>query len=176
MTLDIFIVVILLVGTYLGWKAGFLRQIVHLVAVILTVGLSIFLQEIIYGWLSGKLGSSVWFGFVVYVFIFLGVYIGLFFLTLLLEKPLKEIQPNLVNRMAGSVIGLLKVALICGGVLLLFVRYPVAEFNSRLTPHVLNYTKSVVFIMPQKYKNLINDFINQAAQPQGQSPEKNERK
>jgi membrane protein required for colicin V production len=168
-TLDIVLLVPFLYAAFKGITKGFLVQAGTLVAFVLGLFLAVRFSD----WFSTFLHehSSVSFKVAQYVsfaLLFLGVMVGMYFLTRILESMLKNLALNWVNRLAGLVFSLFKMALFISTLIYLFeaLNKRVQVSDNHKPPQSFLY-KIVQPVAPAtfnffgQHKNEMKDFVHE---------------
>lgn len=164
--LDIIIVIVLIGGGVLGVMSGFIWQLCRIIVLIVAIYLTFLLHPYLSDYLVNKMFNPFLANLLVFIVTFAIIYLILFFITWFIEKSISKVKLTLVDRIFGGILGLLKMALICGTILLAMVVHPGMGINSSLkdsflTPYLLQYTKGVVFLMPKNYRGKVRYFIRQ---------------
>jgi len=182
---DVIFISALILGGVLGALSGFIWQIANIIAIIISVYLSIIIHNPIALWLGAQSSNPFLAKVGVFLFVFICLYLILFFIIWFIERSVKKNNLKLFDRILGGILGCLKTALICGTILMGVVFYSVGRLqpplkNSFLAPYLLDFTRRTVFIMPQSYQKQVKHFIeliNEARNPtlsetKTQSPDK----
>lgn len=158
--LDTSILIVLGIGAAFGAISGFIWQIARIITYGVAVYASMYLHEPVAGFLEGYMkGSSPLVPRIAsYVVSFLGVYLVLFVITLLIEKAVKAAKLKPMDRLLGAGLGVVKAGLIGGAVLMGLAIYPQPQTEaamgaSTLAPILLNVMRAVIVAVPQQYKD-----------------------
>lgn len=173
--LDISLVAVVVVGAAIGAWRGVLRQTVRLITYVISFYLTMHLHEPVEAFIKTRLQEvadeiSRTHSFLATL---MGVYLGLYLVTLLGERVLKalflrptdrEINSTLdvvglrpLDRFLGACLGTIVAALLVGALLLSISLKPDAQIEkelagSRLRPHVLKNMQEVLVAVPESYK------------------------
>lgn len=122
--LDIIILVPSIYFAWMGFKKGFIISLFTFLALVVGLYAGIHFSDFLCNWfiqndvMNGKYTPSV-----AFTIVFLLVGAVVYFLGVLIQKMVKAVQLNLVNKLIGLVFGLLKSAYIISFVLLLTESY-----------------------------------------------------
>ena len=125
--LDITILVVLGGAAVLGIRSGLVKQIARVVGFITALFGSIFFHGATADWLQQNVMKGTdpqATGATAYVADFLGIYLAFFLTAMLVERFLKAVKLNWVNRLAGGVTGAGKAALIMGALFMAVISFP----------------------------------------------------
>jgi membrane protein required for colicin V production len=125
--LDATILVVLGGAGLLGLRSGLVKQIARIVGFGAALFGSIFFHGAAADWLQQNVMSGAdpqATGATTYVGVFLGVYLAFFFTAMIVERFLKAVKLNWVNRLLGGVSGAGKAALILGALFLAVINFP----------------------------------------------------
>lgn len=172
--LDQSIVVLLGIAVVFGAVSGFLWQLARLVTFGVAIYACIFWHEQVAGYLQPylQISSPAALNVVSYLTTFLGVYLVLFSLTLLLEKTARVTRLKPMDRFFGAVFGAAKAALIVGAILTGLVLYPSAASErsieeSRLAPYLLRAMRTVITAVPKAYQDRLGETLERLQSKQG---------
>jgi membrane protein required for colicin V production len=161
--LDITLLVVLAFGALLGARSGLLWQVARLVTFGVAFYVSIYyhqpVAELLGTYVTGT--SPFVIGVLTYIATFLGVYLVLYTITLLLQRALKAARLKMLDRLLGAGFGLLKASLLLGVVLMGLAIYSTpqtdaAMADSQLAPVLLQGMRAVTVAVPQNYKDELN--------------------
>lgn len=174
--LDIIFILSLIGGTVLGIYTGLVRQLARIVSLVIAAYLAIIGHKPIAEWLSTKMSDPFLVKVIVFVFVFVCIYLILFCIIWFIERGISSSKLSPVDRVLGGLSGLLKTALICGTLLLGLAFYPATSLqrpvkNSALAPHLLGFTRRVVFMMPKKYHRQVKHFTRRLTKERTAAPE-----
>lgn len=138
----------------IGFKKGLLREIFAILGIILGTLISLKFAHMVLGQLDPE-STSAYMPYVAHLLVFIIVVIIIHFLGKLLERVLKLVQLNLPNRIAGSVLGILKACILLGVFFWLSDRIDLIpqetreasflyESLSKYTPMALDYIATIV--------------------------------
>jgi uncharacterized membrane protein required for colicin V production len=150
--LDTTILAILGVGAVFGALSGLLLQLARLVGFGVALYAAVYFNDSMTALLkdSGMQEAEPWLAHLVgYVLVFLAVYLTIFLLTVVLERGMKAVRLQVINRMLGALLGAGKLALLLGGVFLGVTYYPSAATRdmmrkSTLAPILAEGTENLV--------------------------------
>src|SRR5437763_7417390 len=157
--LDFVLILVLGIGGLLGLRSGLLWQVARIVIFAGAVYCCINYHEIPTGWIknnfTGLTEPTTW--LVAYIVTFLGVCLAGFLITFVLECFLRAAHLKLIDRLLGALFGVLKAALLCGGVLTGIVLYGPPQSkeaigDSTLAPQMLEGMRYVLALVPEKVK------------------------
>jgi len=152
--LDVILIVILIVTSFLGIIKGLVKQLFGLLAVIIGLILALgFYSQV--SWLYRRLVSNeVLSHFLGFITIFLAVlcigWLSSRTLSKLIKGPLK-----LLNKVLGGGLGLLKGILVCGVVVFALLVFPISKKalkESQLSPVCLQMTRAIIGLIPRELK------------------------
>lgn len=137
-----------------GFRKGLLREIFAILGIIVGTLVSLKFAHMVLGQLDPK-STSAYMPYVAHLLVFIIVVFVIHLLGRILEKILKLVQLNLPNRLAGSVLGILKACLLLGVFFWLSDRIDLVpqetressfiyEFLSKYTPMALDYMATVL--------------------------------
>jgi uncharacterized membrane protein required for colicin V production len=172
--IDIILFLVLAGGTTLGVFSGFIWQLARIISLIVAIYVTFLIQPFISSWLVGRMSNPFLANLICYIVIFAVIYLILFFIVYFIEKSISKAELTPLDRIFGAILGLLKISLICGTVLLGMVVHPGSGMNNSLknsffTPILLQYTKGVVFLMPRDYRGKVRYFIRQVQNEKAES-------
>jgi membrane protein required for colicin V production len=157
--IDIIILIPIVWGAFRGFRNGFLIEMATLVGLVAGIFLALIAADV-----AGRVMVALvdWnpipFKFLAFAIVFVLVVVVLKFLAKVIEHMLKAIHLNFINRLAGLLVGALKLALILS-IFLIFINYlnphitilsENAREDSLLLPHI---EKLIHYVLPAK------DFI-----------------
>ncbi len=122
--IDILIILPLLYAVYKGFKQGFVIEVFTLLALFVGLYVGIHFSDFIAEWLKATFGfSSKYLPVIAFTLTFLGVGAMVYFAGKTIERLIKVVQLSLVNKIAGSFFGGLKMFYILSVILLLVEAY-----------------------------------------------------
>jgi membrane protein required for colicin V production len=157
--IDIIILIPIVWGAFRGFRNGFLIEMATLVGLVAGIFLALIAADV-----AGRVMVALvdWnpipFKFLAFAIVFVLVVVVLKFLAKVIEHMLKAIHLNFINRLAGLLVGALKLALILS-IFLIFINYlhphitilsENAREDSLFLPHI---EKLIHYVLPAK------DFI-----------------
>ena len=108
MWLDIFFLLIILVSIYRGYKKGLLHTIFSSLALIIAILATMKLSPILIQLLENNAGMNKILSFILgIVLVFLLFYVGIDYLGKFLEKILRKLRINFVNKVSGAALSVL---------------------------------------------------------------------
>jgi membrane protein required for colicin V production len=170
--LDITLLVVLGIGALLGARTGLLWQIARIV----TFGVAIYVCLYYHDYAAGLIAPYLTEGapptvatVAGYVVTFLGVYLTLYGITLLLEKALKAAKLKALDRLLGAGLGMLKAGLLAGAVLMGVAVFATPKTDevlaeSRLAMVFLQVMRGVIVAVPQDYKDQLTAALERIKQ------------
>jgi len=125
---DIILAVILLIFGYKGFKNGLIKELGSLIALIAGIFLAIRLSDLVGSMITENSGfSSEYMPIISFTLIFLTVVILVLIFSKILNKFVKVIKLQWLNKTAGVVFSVIKTLIILGGLL-----FTVCRFNERM--------------------------------------------
>lgn len=119
--LDVVIAIPLLWGAYQGYKKGFVFMVLMIIGMIMGLYLAFKFSGLISGFLADYIhASKAVLPYIAFAIVFAAIVLMVVFLAKLLEAILKSASLTPLNKVAGSVLGLSKWALIVSVVLWMF--------------------------------------------------------
>ena len=156
--LDTTILVLIGVGATFGAMSGLLMQVARVVGLSVAVYAAIALNE----WASHTLEEAVFqeadprvSGALAYVLVFVVVYLAIHLATLLLERGLKAVKLQTMNRVLGGGLGAVKTALVLGGIFLAMMHFSHPRTDellqkSAIAPVLATATETMVSVIPSE--------------------------
>ncbi len=95
---------------------------------------------------------------VAYVAVFLTVYITLFALSRLLYRVIRASKLEMLDRIAGAVLGALKMSLILAPICLVLPSLPATE-ESTIAPLMAHATREAMGVLPDSYRNQADESV-----------------
>ncbi len=121
--LDIGITITICFFGYKGFKNGLIKELGSLLALIAGIFLAIRFSELIYSFVENKTNiNTEYIPVISFAIIFIGVVILVLVLSKTLDRFIKVIKLQWLNKLAGIVFSLLKTSLIMGGLLFLIIQ------------------------------------------------------
>ena len=155
--LDFLVGLILLLSVIGGLRAGLVREVIGLVALVLGVVCGLWFYGVagalVLPYLSSKhLGNAIGFFLIFGGIMALGALV-----TFILEKLLKAARLNWLNRLLGGVFGLLRAALVATVIVMALMAFsekppPRSVANSRLAPYVVDVARVMAAAAPYEVK------------------------
>ncbi len=161
--LDIILAIILVLAIVNGLRKGLISQLVSIISLILGVWLSFKFSSALSVWLAQNIeASSSIINVLSFITIFVLVILGLNIVGKILEQSIKLVMLGWLNRLLGSLFGLLKAVLILGLILSLtepfILKIIASEEPSTLSPIIQNITNSI-FPYLESYFNAAKETI-----------------
>lgn len=164
-TLDILLIIPLTYGLISGLTKGFVKEIGSLLGIILGLYAARFFAPEVTYWLTSWLNTSAQITLLIaYALIFLTVSIGLNILAYMLTKLLQVIHIGWINRMAGALLGTLKITIVLSVILnfIAIINNHITIIEQETKENSLLYTpveKSIGIILPfLSYDQFIKTF------------------
>ena len=128
--IDIVIIVPVLWGGYIGYKKGLIIEVISLVALGFGIWGGIHFSDLIGDLLREKINSE-YVSLTAFVITFAVIVMTIYFIGKMLEKLVNLVQMKLLNKLAGIVFGVGKVALIISVLVLIINSY---DKNNKFIP------------------------------------------
>ena len=128
--IDIIIVVPILWGGYIGYKKGLIIEVVSLVALGFGIWGGIHFSDLIGDLLEEKINSK-YVALTAFVITFAVIVMTIYFLGKMLEKLVNFVQMKFLNKLAGVIFGIGKVALIISVLVMIVNSY---DKNNKFIP------------------------------------------
>jgi len=116
--LDIVIIILILIPTFLGLKNGLVKALFTIVGLIV----GIVLAGRYYNNLASLVSDAAWAKIVAYIVILLAVSVLASWAAVLVKGLLKAVMLNWVNRLGGALLGFIIGVFFCGAILSLWVQ------------------------------------------------------
>jgi len=158
--LDIVIIVVVGIATFVGLRKGIIRMVLTVVG--LVVG--IILAGRYYASFSEYLtliSSPNWAKVAAFAIIFIGVMVLAALLSRLLERATSVIMLGWANRLVGGVLGFILGALCFGAILAIWVKYiglSGAIAGSKIAPILLGQFPRVLALLPEEFDSIRSFF------------------
>lgn len=118
--LDYLILAFLLWGFIAGFRRGLIMELCTLAGLFLGIWLAIHFSKAAGDWLHSAQGlDGPWLPFLAFLAVFIGVYVGFFFLGKALSAAISLMMLGIINRIAGGIFGMVKMLLFSSLLLLL---------------------------------------------------------
>jgi membrane protein required for colicin V production len=122
--IDLFILIPLIYGGYIGFKKGLIIEIASLVALAAGVYLGMKFSDLISEWINAAMDNpSPYVNLIAFSIVFLGVIILVFFFAKILERGINLALLSPLNKILGAVFGTAKLALGVGIILIIMDGY-----------------------------------------------------
>jgi len=167
--LDVVLLVLLGLGTALGFWSGLVMQVARLLSLGLAIWATLALNEpatrVLHERVAPETSLTVLHG-VAYIAVFLVVYIALFALSRLVYKLVQASKLQMLDRIAGGLLGALKMAMVIAPLCLLleFLALPATEecmSRSKIAPTLAQGVKTAVELLPENYKDQARESAEQ---------------
>jgi membrane protein required for colicin V production len=167
--LDVLLLVLLGLGAALGFWSGLVMQVARLVSLGLALWATLALNEpvtqLLHERVAPEASLTVLHG-VDYVAVFLVAYIALLALSRLAYRLVRATKLALLDRIAGGLLGALKMTLVLAPLCLLlqFLALPATEecmSQSKIAPALAQGVKTAVELLPENYRNQARDSAEQ---------------
>ncbi len=158
--LDTPILVLLALGAVVGAWTGFLWQVARVFSLALSLYAAILanevvaniFQETILKGVDPRIPQAL-----AYVVVFIAVYLVLYQAVWLLDRLIRAVRLEPIDRLLGAVVGTCKIGLILAAVCLGLTTYPHAKTKeamekSTLAPVLAEGMEMVLFVIPEEYK------------------------
>jgi len=168
-TLDVFLLVPFLYAAFKGITKGFLVQAGTLVALVVGMFVAYKFSQWLGLWMQSywKIAGNVAY-YASFALLFIGVLVGMYFLTRAIEQMIKSMALNWLNRLAGFVFATLKMALIVSTLIYIFeaINLKLKLVDKRLTNEswVYRYVQPVApkaFDFFGQHKERVKEFVNE---------------
>ncbi len=159
--LDGLFLVLILVSVLMGVIKGFIRELLSLAFFIIAVVLAFLFYHDVGTLLMKNIESRNVANFAGFTAVFAGVLIVGSVVTFLVKKAFNIGPLKGIDRILGSVFGLLRGMLICGIILFGLIVFPVDDnlvTDSRLSPFVLDTLQIFYKLLPGKLQEKVNIF------------------
>ncbi len=151
--LDIFIIAMVAYGAYKGFKNGLLKEVATLIGLVLGIFLAIIASDVAGLVVKGLVDwNPLPFQIIVFVLVFVIVSFLFKLLATLMEKVLRILLMNFINKIGGLILGGLKFALITGVALLLLSATGINVVPEKISTESLTYrpvTGLVDLVLPR---------------------------
>jgi len=163
---DFLLIVVILVGLFLGWRRGFILGIIDLAIWIFTLLLAFLLYQPLGSWLHQTANwSEVWTRPLSFILIlFAGIILFSFLAKLLLSKISVKIQRANVNRLLGLIPGLIDGLVIASLIAMLLVTLPLPTSiaNPARDSAITNGLSVQMERFARPFNNVFSDAVSQA--------------
>jgi uncharacterized membrane protein required for colicin V production len=165
------LILVLLLGCFLGARSGFLWQVARIVIFAAAAYACINHHAIASNWLEDTftgLTPGVT-GTLAYVVTFLAVCLAGFLVTYMIERWLEASSLKPVDRLLGAAVGVAKAGLLAGGVLTGVALYASPQTQqtlaeSRIAPPLLEGMSVILAAIPEKIKNELTESLEKIKQ------------
>jgi membrane protein required for colicin V production len=164
--LDAVLLVVLGIGALLGAWAGLVRQVLRIVAICVALYACIYFHEAANGFLAGRLDGAPPFlvSLLAYALLCGAVFLVFWVIRQALEKGMKAAKLKAVDRVLGALLGVVKYGLASGAVLMVLavLGLPLTDSllaGSKVAPVLLDGMKAVIVLVPQDYKNEVDNSV-----------------
>lgn len=162
--LDIVIVAVVLWFTWAAFRAGLIREVVTLVAVVVGIVVAGLLYDDLEADILVFIENEDAARAIAFLLLFGAVYLAGQLTAYLLKRAASLLLLGWLDRLGGAVFGLLKGLVIVEVLLVLFVTYPQlglddAIHGSVLAPEFLDRVPVVVRILPGEFEEAVDEFL-----------------
>jgi uncharacterized membrane protein required for colicin V production len=176
--LDTTILAILCIGAVFGALSGLLMQLARLVGFIVALYAAIYFNDGATALLQDSFVSDaepLVARIVAYVAVFLLVYLSIFLTTVALERGLKAVRLQVINRVLGALLGAAKLALLLGAIFLGIRYFPNAATQemmrrSSLAPVLARGTENLVVTLASEYRQDLPGDLDRSLRSAGELP------
>lgn len=163
--LDIFIIIILLIGVMSGWTTGLLRQVVSIAGLFIGLLVAVLLYAKFGDWLAPCLGTSTFTGrALAFVLLWVGIPLVMLWVAHFLTRAMKVARLGGLNRLGGACICFLKYMLVLSCVLNVAVRlhfFPVEwRTSSRLYDPMLAASGRLFDYCKSQVTHVVDDVVS----------------
>lgn len=175
---DVVLAAVLLVGVLLGYFSGMLWQVARVVILIVALYAAIHFHAPIAELLADHFKGGNTPRVLGYVITFLFVFLGLYFITWIIEQGIRAAKLKRADRVLGGVVGFFKAFLLCGAILLGLAYHPIDSMRpalqrSFLASLCLEVMNRAVVAMPTEHKEQLEEFLKglrSVERPSGPGP------
>ncbi len=122
--IDIFILLPLLWGGYMGYNKGLIIEVCSLIALGAGVYLGLKFSDLVSGWINSAMDEpSPYVNLVAFSIVFIAVIVLVFFFAKILERGINLAMLSPINKILGIIFGLGKMILLVGVLLLILESY-----------------------------------------------------
>lgn len=122
--IDIFIVLPILWGGFMGYKKGLIIEVCSLIALGAGVYLGLKFSDLVSGWINSAMSEpSPYVNLIAFSIVFIAVIVLVFFFSKILERGINLAMLSPINKILGILFGALKFALLTGVLLLVVEGY-----------------------------------------------------
>lgn len=129
-SIDIFIIVVLGYGLVRGFMSGFVVQLAGVIGILLGLYVAVHFSDLLSNKLVDEYGvtQTSYLPLISFVVLFVATLVGIYFLGKFVKTLLKVAMMSIFDRIAGAILGLLKLAIVLG-VLFNFLNRSEPEIN-----------------------------------------------
>lgn len=162
---SILIIAVVALLTWRSYRAGFIRELVSLAAVILAIPVAGVLYDDMYPNVHPIVDNEALANLISFVSIFAGVLIAGQVLSALLKQVAEALNLGSVDHIAGGAFGFLKGVLICQALLVALVAFPAPDLReeinqSTVATRLLDGTPFVLAILPDSFEEKVDEFLD----------------
>ena len=166
--LDLSLLALISVGAGLGYWSGLIMQIARLICFAVSIAATLFLNEPVTCFLHEHIIEGAHINLlrgISYVFVFILTYIALFALSRLVYKVVKETKLEVLDRLAGALLGAIKMVLILAPLcaLLAYLELPATRewmTRSTIAPSLAKGLHVAVVMIPENYKQQAQESVD----------------
>lgn len=167
--LDLGLLVLLILIALRGYYRGLFQELAVLAGVVGGVLAAAHLHHLLTPqfapWISNP-NHARWLAFAL---VLVGVYWGIRLLALLFQRLLYHLYLDVFDRLFGGFFALIKGALLLGFALMLIGLVMPRETHlikeSRIAPHLINFSRQALGLLPPDFKQRLNDYLQQWQNP-----------
>lgn len=163
--IDLFIIVPIIYGGYIGFKKGLIIELASLVALAAGIYLGMKFSDLISGWINSAMSTpSLYVNLIAFTIVFIAVVILIFFFAKILERGINMALLSPINKITGAVFGVAKMILAVGIILILMDGY--SEQSTRFIASQKEdsllyepFTGLAMYVIPEFYGSEIEEVI-----------------
>ena len=162
--LTILLLGIVALFTWRAYRAGFIRELVSLAAVILAIPIAGLFYDDLHPKVEPLIGSSVLAALISFGALLVGVIIAGQVVAHLLRKGATMLNLGIADRFAGGAFGLVKGLLVCQIILIALVAFPRPDLrehidDSRAARTMLDGSHFVLALLPGTFGDSVSEFL-----------------
>ncbi|MEW6618202.1 MAG: CvpA family protein [bacterium] len=160
--LDIFFLVIIIISMVFGLFRGLIKEVFSLLSIIAGIIVANLLYSKIALFLIRFIKSSFWADIIAYGLIFLIVCVLINLIGVFLQKTLKKLSLNWLDRVGGIAFGFVRGVIIAVIIVIILAKLPFANKlinSSQIIPHLYWVVKILLAFLPRQFASIINELI-----------------
>lgn len=159
MIIDFIFLLIVVLFTLSGFKRGFIKEAFNLIAIFLSLYLLPIVYELIIKYIKIKIETKIM-NYVVYFILFIIIYIILGLVSDGISKLINKTPLNIFNRFLGSILGLVKSAII---IFIIFTTLIISKHYYAPSKEIIKNSISIEYIAIylSSYNNFFPKFISE---------------